>query len=160
MCSISVSWFRCHRCCISLSIGGRRTLGVMVVDGYIERTVTHNAVISAPAHEEKKRAMAKIGYMRKPDGQKRVPPSTLVPGRHLIGQRPPRPASGRISNGSTPCWLLTPPSVTRLQSHLPDYGRVMFYCLILLRAGVYLVFCGCCGCSASTDAELITISCF
>ena len=32
--------------------------------------------------------MAKIGYTRKPDGQNRVPPSTLVPGRHLIGQRP------------------------------------------------------------------------
>ena len=34
--------------------------------------------------------MAKIGYTRKPDGQNRVPPSTLVPGRHLIGQHPPR----------------------------------------------------------------------
>ena len=44
--------------------------------------------------------MAKTGYTRKPDGQNRVPPSTLVPGRHFIGQRPPRPDSGRISNGS------------------------------------------------------------
>ena len=67
--------------------------------------------------------MAKIGYTWKPDGQKRVPPSTLVPGRHLIGQRPPRPDSGRISNASTRFWLLTPPSATRFQSHLPDYGR-------------------------------------
>ena len=33
-------------------------------------------------------ATAKIGYTRKPDGQNRVPPSTLVPGRHLIGQTP------------------------------------------------------------------------
>ena len=67
--------------------------------------------------------MAKIGYTRKPDGQNRVPPSTLVPGRHLIGQRPPRPDSDRISNGSTRFWLLTPPSATRFQSHLPGYGR-------------------------------------
>ena len=43
--------------------------------------------------------MAKIGYTRKPDGHNRVPPSTLVPGRHLIGQRPPRPDSGRIQTG-------------------------------------------------------------
>ena len=71
------------------------------------------------------RAMAKIGYTRKPDGQNRVPPSTLVPGRHLIGQRPPRPDSGRISHGSTRFWLLTPPSATRFQSHLPDYGRAI-----------------------------------
>ena len=69
--------------------------------------------------------MAKIGYTRKPDGQNRVPPSTLVPGRHLIGQRPPRPDSGRISNGSTRFWLLIPPSATRFQSHLPDYGRAI-----------------------------------
>ena len=71
------------------------------------------------------RAMAKIGYTRKPDGQKRVPLSTLVPGRHLIGQRPPRPDSGRIWNGSTRFWLLIPPSATRCQSHLPDYGRAI-----------------------------------
>ena len=32
--------------------------------------------------------MAKIEYTRNLDGQNRVPPSTLVPGRHLIGQRP------------------------------------------------------------------------
>ena len=44
--------------------------------------------------------MAKIGYTRKPDGQNRISPSTLVPGRHLIGQRPPKLDSGRISNGS------------------------------------------------------------
>ena len=69
--------------------------------------------------------MAKIGYTRKPDGQNRVPPSTLVPGRHLIGQRPPIPDSGRISNGSTRFWLLKPPSDTRFQSHLPDYGRAI-----------------------------------
>ena len=70
-------------------------------------------------------AMAKIGYTRKPDGQNRVPPSTLVPGRHLIGQRPPRPDSGRISNGSARFWLLIRPSATRFQSHLPDYGRAI-----------------------------------
>ena len=69
--------------------------------------------------------MAKIGYTRKPDGQNRVPPSTLVPGRHLIGQRPPRPDSGRISNGSARFWLLIRPSATRFQSHLPDYGRAI-----------------------------------
>ena len=69
--------------------------------------------------------MAKIGYTRKPDGQNRVPPSTLVPGRHLIGQRPPRPDSGRISNGSNRFWLLTPPSAIRFQSHLPDHGRAI-----------------------------------
>ena len=67
-------------------------------------------------------AMAKIGCTRKPDGQNRVPRSTLVPGRHFIGQRPPRPDSGRISNGSTRFWLLNPPSATRFQSHLPVYG--------------------------------------
>ena len=55
----------------------------------------------------------------------RVPPSTLVPGRHLIGQRPSRPDSSRISNGSTRFWLLTPPAATRFQSHLPDYGRAI-----------------------------------
>ena len=69
--------------------------------------------------------MAKLGCTRKRDGQNRVPPSTLVPGRHRIGQRPPRPDSGRISNGSTRFWLLTPPSATRFQSHLPDYGRAV-----------------------------------
>ena len=69
--------------------------------------------------------MAKIGYTRNPDGQNRVPPSTLVPGRHLIGQRPSRPDSSRISNGSTRFWLPTPPSSTRFQSHLPDYGRAI-----------------------------------
>ena len=67
--------------------------------------------------------MAKIGYTRKPDGQNRVPPSTLVPGRHRIGQRPPRPDSGRIRNRSPRFWLLIPPSATRFQSHLPGYGR-------------------------------------
>ena len=71
------------------------------------------------------RAMAKIGYTRKPDGQNRVPPSTLVPGRHLIGQRPPRPDYGRIWNGSTRFWLLIAPSATRFQSHPPDYGRAI-----------------------------------
>ena len=60
--------------------------------------------------------MAKIGYTRKPDGQNRVPPSTLVPGRHLTAQRPPRPDSGQIWNGSTRFWLLIPPSATRLQN--------------------------------------------
>ena len=69
--------------------------------------------------------MAKIGYTRKPGGQNRVPPSTLVPGRHFIGQRPPRPDSGRISNGSNRFWLLIPPSATRFQSHLSDYGRAI-----------------------------------
>ena len=67
--------------------------------------------------------MAKIGYTRNPDGENRVPPSTLVPGRHLISQRPPRPDFGRIWNGSTRFWLLIPPSATRFQSNLPDYGR-------------------------------------
>ena len=62
------------------------------------------------------RAMAKIGYTRKPDGQNRVPPSTLVPGRHHIGQRPPRPDSGRIWNGSTRIWLLIP-------HRLPDFNH-------------------------------------
>ena len=75
--------------------------------------------------------MAKTGYTRKPDGQNRVPPSTLVPGRHLIGQRPPRPDSGRISIGSTRFWLLIPPSTTRFRSQLPDYGRT-------IRPAVYL----------------------
>ena len=68
------------------------------------------------------RAMAKIEYTRQPDGQTQVPPSTLVPGGHCIGQRPPRPDSGRIWNGSTRFWLLIPPSATRFQSHLPNYG--------------------------------------
>ena len=159
--------------------------------------------------------MAKIGYTRKPDGQNRLPPSTLVPGRHDIAQRPPRPDSGRISNGSTRFWLLTPPSATRFQSHLPDDGRAVCTLFIFLRAkkirqlkndiiigppqhdtlkcfldvdsfqggsfnlsenicdlisfmfyclnspqGRRLIFCGCSGCSASTNAQLITISCF
>ena len=69
--------------------------------------------------------MAKIGYNRKPDGQNRVPPSTVVSGRHLIGQRPPRPDSGRMSNGSTRFWLLLPPSATRFPSRLPGYGRAI-----------------------------------
>ena len=70
--------------------------------------------------------MAKIGCTRKPDGQTRVPPSTLVPGRPpSYWSTPPRPDSGRISNGSTRFWLLTPPSATRFQSHLPDYGRAI-----------------------------------
>ena len=67
--------------------------------------------------------MANTGYNRKPDRQNRVPPSTLVPGRHLLGQRPPRPDSGRICNISTRFWLLIPPSATRFQSHVLDYGR-------------------------------------
>ena len=71
------------------------------------------------------RPMAKTGYTRKPDGQNRVPPFTLVPGRHFIGQRPPRPDSGRICNGSTRIWLLIPPSATLFQPHLPDYGRAI-----------------------------------
>ena len=75
-----------------------------------------------------------MGYTRKTDGQNRVPRSTLVPGRHLIGQRPPRPDSGRISNGSTRFWLLIPPSATRFQSHLPDYGRAICTLFIFLRA--------------------------
>ena len=79
------------------------------------------------------KVMAKIGYTQKPDGQNRVPPSTLVPGRHLIGQRPPRP-SGRFSNGSTRFWILTPPSATRFQSHLPDYGRAICALFIFLIA--------------------------
>ena len=79
-------------------------------------------------------AMAKIGCTRKPDGQNRVPRSTLVPGRHFIGQRPPRPDSGRISNGSTRFWLLIPPWATRFQSHLPDYGRATCTLVIFLRA--------------------------
>ena len=78
--------------------------------------------------------MAEIGYTRKPDGQNRVPPSTLVPGRHLIGQRPPRPDSGRISNGSTRFWLRTPPSATRFLSHLPDYGCAICTLFTFLRA--------------------------
>ena len=78
--------------------------------------------------------MAKIGYTRKPDGQNRVPLSTLVQGRHLIGQRPPRPDSGRTSNGSTRFYLLTPPSTTRFQSHLPDCRRAICTLFIFLRA--------------------------
>ena len=69
--------------------------------------------------------MVKIGYTRKPDGQNRVPPSTLVPGRHRFGRRPPRLDSGRIWNGSTWFWLLTPPSANRFKSHLPDYVRAV-----------------------------------
>ena len=42
------------------------------------------------------RAMAKIGYTRKPDRQNRVPLSTLVSGRHLIGQHQPRPDSASL----------------------------------------------------------------
>ena len=56
------------------------------------------------------------------------------PGRHLLSQRPPRPDSGRNSNGSTRFWLLIPPSATRFQSHLPDYGRAIRTLFILLRA--------------------------
>ena len=52
----------------------------------------------------------------KSNGQNRVHPSTLVPGRHLIGQRPPRPDSGRIWNGSTRFCLLTP-------RRLPDFNH-------------------------------------
>ena len=78
--------------------------------------------------------MVKIGYTRKPDGQNRVPFSTLVPGRHLIGQRPPKPDAGRISNGSTRFCLLTPPLATRFQLHLTDYGRAICTLFIFLRA--------------------------
>ena len=60
-----------------------------------------------------------------PMAKNRVPPPTLVPGRHLIGQRPPRPHSGRVWNWSTRFWLLIPPLATRFQSHLPDYGRAI-----------------------------------
>ena len=52
--------------------------------------------------------MVKIGFTRKPDGQNRVRPSTLVPVRHRIGQRPSRPDSDRNSNGFTRFWLLNP----------------------------------------------------
>ena len=57
------------------------------------------------------------------DGQNRALSSMLVPGRLRIGQRPPRPDTGRIPNGSTRFWLLAPPSATRCQLHLPDHGR-------------------------------------
>ena len=70
--------------------------------------------------------MGKIGYTRNPDGQTRVPPSTLVPGRPpSYWSTPPRPDSGRISNGSTRFWLLTPPSATRFRSHPSDSGRAI-----------------------------------
>ena len=68
---------------------------------------------------------AKIGYTRNPDAQNRLPPATLVLRRHLIGQRLPRSDSGRNRNRSTRFWLLILPSATRLQSHLPDYGRAV-----------------------------------
>ena len=60
--------------------------------------------------------MVKIGYTRKPDGQNRVPPSTLVPRRQLIGQRPPRPDSGRFETG--------PPNRGYSSPHrLPDFNH-------------------------------------
>ena len=76
-------------------------------------TLSHRTTTAPQNHflrplNHKKGAMAKIGYARKPDGQNRVPPSTLVARRHLIGQRPLRPDSGWIWNGSTRFWLLIP----------------------------------------------------
>ena len=69
--------------------------------------------------------MAKNGYTRKPDDRNPVPPSTLVPGRHRIGQRPLRPDFCRILNGLTRFWLIIPPSLTRDQAHLPERGRAI-----------------------------------
>ena len=71
------------------------------------------------------RAVAKNGYTRSPCGHNRVPYIQLVPGRHLIGQRPPGPGCGCNSAGCTRFWLFNPlkhiiqPGCTRLW---PDYS--------------------------------------
>ena len=77
--------------------------------------------------------MAKIGYTRKPDGQNRVPPSTIVPRCHLIGQRPPRPDSGRITNTDPPDSVYSPPIGYPI-SIIPDYGRAICTLFMFLRA--------------------------
>ena len=61
--------------------------------------------------------MAKIGYTRKPDVQSRVPPSTLVPGRHLIGQNArPDPTLAEFETG--------PPDSGYSSPHrLPDFNH-------------------------------------
>ena len=43
--------------------------------------------------------MAKIGYTRKPGGQNRVPPSTLVPGRILLANARPDPTLAEFQTG-------------------------------------------------------------
>ena len=47
-----------------------------------------------------------------------------------------------------------------LSKNISDIISFMFYCLNSPQGSVYLVFCGRSGCSASTDDEVITISCF
>ena len=99
---------------------------------------------------EKIKAVAKNGYTRSPCGHNRVPYIQLVPGRHLIGQRPPGPGCGCNSAGCTRFWLFNPlkhiiqPGCTRLW---PDYSTNSPHthththtdCLFVL----FLFFCFC-----------------
>ena len=67
----------------------------------------------------------KIGYTRKPDGQNRVPPSTLIPGRHLIGQRPPRSDSGYSSPHRLPDFNHTYRIMAGIFDQQPTRARVI-----------------------------------
>ena len=60
--------------------------------------------------------MAKIAYTRKPDGQKRVPPSTLVPGAILLANAHPDPTLAEFPTG--------PPDSGYSPPHrLPDFNH-------------------------------------
>ena len=79
--------------------------------------------------------MAKIGYTRKPDGQNRVHPEARWPKPGTPFHSSPRAPFYWSTPAQTRLWpnlkrvhpiLAThPPSATRFQSHLPDYGRAI-----------------------------------
>ena len=60
--------------------------------------------------------MAKIGYTRKPDGQNRVPPFTLVPGAILLAKARPDPTLAEFETGPPDSGYSTP-------YRLPDFNH-------------------------------------
>ena len=78
------------------------------------------------------------------NGQNRVHPEARWPKPGTLFHASPRapsywptPAQTRLwpdFKRVPPFWLLTPPSATRFQSHLPDYGRAICTLFIFLRA--------------------------
>ena len=60
--------------------------------------------------------MAKIGYTRKPDGQNRVPPFTLVPGAILLAKARPDPTLAEFETGPPDSGYSSP-------RRLPDFSH-------------------------------------
>ena len=81
--------------------------------------------LDSGGEHETNRAMAKNGYTRRVRGQNRVPYWQLVKWRILIGQQPPSPEVGPISNGCTRSWLLTPPRLPDFNHAYPIMARLL-----------------------------------